>query len=190
MLREKKPKNQQHNKLVLWLSGPVQKILQMEIWWRLWIYTPTLQIIFAVFCHLTKMNWRWMIHLLWGLWTVSTDVPNWPIFKDRVHHSSFKDSSRWTARENSQHCCDKGHLEKSNLKHTVLHTLWLLVSGCPCPDPCWHVLSSILICFIWKTSQRTTHCPKQQAMENRNSQYPQANMERNKESPYFQAVTE
>lgn len=96
-----------------------------------------------------------MICLLWVLWTVSTDVPNRPIFKDHAHHSSFKDSSRWTARENIQHCCDKGHLEKSNPKHIVLHTLWLLVSGFP-----FLIHAGMSCCPFWSASSEKH--PKEQ----------------------------
>lgn len=124
-------------------------------------YTSTLQITFGVLRHLIKKYWRWSRYACFRFYDQSvTDALNCPILKDYVHRSNFKDSSKMSC-QNLQHCCDEGHLEKSNWKGIVLHTLWLLVPGCPLPDPCWYMLLSILICFIQKTSQRTTHILKQ-----------------------------
>lgn len=50
----------------------------------------------------------------------------------------------------------------SDLKHAVLRTLWLLAAERPRPHLRWHVLLSLLICFIWKISPSIIHIPKQQ----------------------------
>lgn len=114
---------------------------------------------FCCFLSLDK-NWRCMIHLLWGSWIVSTDVPNWPIFRDQVQ-LEFQRQLKMSCQTEHSALLRWRDLERSNLKHIVLHTLWLLVSGCPLPDPCCHVLLSILICFIWKACQRAIHMLKQ-----------------------------